>query len=66
MEAHSFIDTKEAARLLGLSPTIVRRLIRDGRLPAFRYGLKALRIDREDVLTLRNDSRTLTPANRAA
>lgn len=32
------IDTAEAARRLGITPTRVRQLIRAGRLPATRLG----------------------------
>lgn len=52
------LDTKAAARLLGISPTALRRLVASGEVPTMRFGrrlcfrretLDALRAARERV-----------------
>lgn len=40
---------QSAARRLGVCPKTVRRMISDGRLPAFRLGPRMLRLDPADV-----------------
>ena len=43
-------SVQEAAELLGLSVSTIRRYIRDGRLPAYRVaGERLLRIRRDDL-----------------
>jgi excisionase family DNA binding protein len=71
---HDLMTTGEAARVLGLSPDMVRLLERDGRLPAQRTtnGLRLFR--RGDVEKLaatraqtgRSDGSSLTLPNRRA
>jgi len=41
-----------AARELGCSPDHVRRMIRSGRWPYYRLGLKAMRVDPEEIKSL--------------
>ncbi|MGZ1492425.1 helix-turn-helix transcriptional regulator [Brevibacterium sediminis] len=41
-----------AARLTGLSEKTIRRRIADGTLPAYRIGLRAIRISDDDLLSL--------------
>lgn len=40
---------QSAARRLGVCPKTVRRMISDGRLPAYRLGPRMLRLDPADV-----------------
>lgn len=44
----NMISVKEACKILGLSPTRVRQLIKDGRLPAEKIG-RTFVLNREDV-----------------
>lgn len=46
------LTVKRAARELGVSPDHVRRMIRGGRWPFYRLGLRATRIDVEEVKEL--------------
>jgi excisionase family DNA binding protein len=45
------VDVHEAARLLSVSVTTVRRLLSDGTLPRVRVGA-AVRIRRSDVMAM--------------
>ncbi|WP_407928998.1 helix-turn-helix domain-containing protein [Aestuariimicrobium ganziense] len=42
---------QSAARRLGVCPKTVRRMISDGRLPAYRLGPRMLRLDPADALS---------------
>lgn len=46
------LTTAEAAARLGIDDSQVRRLIRDGRLPAERFGARAYAIREEAVAAL--------------
>ncbi len=44
------IGLKEACKILQLSPNTVKRLVREGRLPAYQVaGVRGLQFEREDV-----------------
>lgn len=47
-------STRDAARVLGLSPSQVRRLIAAGSIRAWRPGHRWLRVDMAQVYALRN------------
>jgi excisionase family DNA binding protein len=48
-----WISMKEPSELLGVTPNTVRRLIRDGVLPAFEIkGVRGYQLKRADVETL--------------
>lgn len=47
-----FITIAQAADILGCHPQTVRRLISVGKLPAFRLGPRAVRLQRDDVLAI--------------
>lgn len=46
---HDTVSVAEAADLLGVSPSYVRRMAREGRLPAHRGHARAWRLDRAAV-----------------
>lgn len=43
------MSVEEAAQALGIKPTMVRRYIQQGRLPAQRVGKRTLALRHEDV-----------------
>lgn len=45
-------DVHQTARALSVSTTTVRRMVADGRLKAYRYGPRLIRIDPADVRAL--------------
>ncbi len=45
----NYVDVSEAAKILKVHPETVRRLIREGKLPATKFGNKWL-LDRDRVL----------------
>jgi excisionase family DNA binding protein len=45
------ITVREVAELLGLSEKSVRQRIADGAIPAIRVGVRAVRIDRDALLS---------------
>jgi len=47
------ISLQEAARILSLSESTIRRLIRHGQLEAIRLGPRLLRIPRSELARLR-------------
>lgn len=47
-----YLSVDESAALLGVNPKTVRRMISDGKLPAFRVGARLLRIREEHVYAL--------------
>jgi excisionase family DNA binding protein len=47
-----FVTVPQAARLLSVHVSTVRRWIHDGKLPAYRVGEKGVRVTRADVLDL--------------
>jgi excisionase family DNA binding protein len=48
MESNNLMDVKEAAEYVGLSTFTVRRLAKQGELPAAKIG-RAYRFKREDI-----------------
>lgn len=44
-----WIDQRQAAAYLGITDRTLRRMIADGRLPAYRLGPRLLRIDMGDL-----------------
>ena len=44
-----WINQREAAEYLGITDRTLRRMIADGRLPAYRLGPRLLRIDVGDL-----------------
>jgi hypothetical protein len=63
MRAPSTIGTREAGRILGVSPRRVRRLVELGRLSAVALSPRALALDRGEVERLAAQDR---PAGRPA
>lgn len=53
----------DTAEYLGTSPRTIRRLIAAGKLPAYRYGPRLIRIDPEDVNRLREPVTPLAELN---
>lgn len=49
----NYLTTAQAAELLGMDRSAVLRAIRQGRLPATRYGPRVVLIKRDDVETYR-------------
>ncbi len=47
-----FIDLHAAGKIVGVTHYAVRRWIAAGRLPAFRFGPRILRVRRSDVVAL--------------
>lgn len=45
-----WLSTKDASRLLGITPRTLYRLIDEGQLPAYKVG-RTLRLRRHDVIT---------------
>lgn len=43
------ISIREAADSRGVHPDTIRRLIADGRLPAYRFGDRLIRVDPADL-----------------
>lgn len=54
-----FVTVAEAAALLGVAPSTIRRWIREGDLPAHRIGRRRVALRRADLASL------ITPARRA-
>lgn len=46
------MTTLEAAALIHVHPNTIRTWIRGGQLPAWRFGLRSLRVSRADVLAM--------------
>lgn len=47
--AEELLTTKEAAQLLKVSPVTIKRYLRQGRLPAYHVGPRAIRIRKADL-----------------
>jgi excisionase family DNA binding protein len=45
----TLLSPVDCARILGLTPESIRRLIRSGRLPAHRLSRKTQRVDEQDL-----------------
>jgi excisionase family DNA binding protein len=52
-----WLEIDAVARVLGVSPSTVRRLIREGALPCFRFRRRALRIAAADLVRFVNAAR---------
>lgn len=48
------LTISEAAAELGFHPNTIRKFIKTGRLPAYRIGVKIIRIKRSDLETIFN------------
>ena len=46
------LTLREAAALLKLTPVTIKRWLKQGRLPAYRVGPRAIRIKHEDLQTI--------------
>lgn len=49
LSAHKEISIAEAAELKSVQPITIRRWIQQGKLPAYRYGPKTIRIKLSDL-----------------
>lgn len=56
-----YLTVAEAAKLLKVHPTTIRRWIADGRLPVTRLGERSMRIDRTALIPVR-DARQMPPS----
>jgi excisionase family DNA binding protein len=61
-----YLTVAEAANLVRVSPSTIRRWIREGNLPAYRLGLRRVGLKRDDLATLVTPIRTeiLAPIER--
>jgi excisionase family DNA binding protein len=57
-----FLTVTEAATLVRVSPSTIRRWIREGNLPAYRLGPRRVGLKREDLATLVTPLHTVTGA----
>lgn len=48
-EAMEWLTVKQAAEILQITPLVIYRLIRQGRIPAYRYGTAAIRLKRDEL-----------------
>lgn len=62
LEDYAMLDIKEVMEQLDLSDSTVRRLVKDGKLRAYRIGVK-LKFKEEDVMAY-IDSQLITPSPR--
>ena len=51
-QTSELLTVREAATLVKVSPLTISRYLRQGRLPAYRVGPRAIRVRRADVETL--------------
>lgn len=61
VEGDKFLNVPDVAELLGLHPESVRKMVRQGRLPAFKAG-RSWRFDPADIATWRRQQRAAAGA----
>lgn len=66
MPAPDLLTIAQTAQYLGVNPATIRRLIASGRLKAYRYGPRIIRIDQADVHKLRRPVTSLADLGGAA
>jgi excisionase family DNA binding protein len=59
-QASDLLTIKEAAAALKVSPITIKRYLKQGRLPAYQVGPRAIRIRRDDL------ERVLTPTQKGS
>ncbi len=62
LEGYDMLDIKDVMERLDLSDSTVRRLVKDGKLRAYRIGVR-LKFKEEDVMAY-IDSQVITPTPR--
>jgi excisionase family DNA binding protein len=55
-----YVTVEEAATLLRVAPSTIRRWIREGDLPAYRFGRRRVALKRADLATLITPARPTT------
>ena len=57
MQSQRFLDTRQVASLLGLSPGTVQKWRQKGKLPYYKIAGSIIRYDRDDIERLVSESR---------
>jgi excisionase family DNA binding protein len=52
MATPELISVREAAELIGVHTNTIKNMIKRGQLTAYRFGLRVIRVDRQQLLNV--------------